>query len=144
MISMCSLTQSEIANKMGVSQSYVANKIRLLNFSDAAQERIIAAGLSERHARLLLRIKGEDKLYSAIENIRAMHLTVAASEALVDGIILDDMPRKITENSAGDGIRRFEEMLTESVKRLNVCGVKVRKSTVFDKRKRYITICIEQ
>ena len=47
MIKMCNMTQNEIAEKMGVSQSYVANKLRLLNFSDEAQKSIIDAKLTE-------------------------------------------------------------------------------------------------
>ena len=32
MIRMCKMTQGEVAKKLGVSQSYVGNKIRLLGF----------------------------------------------------------------------------------------------------------------
>ena len=53
---LCHLTQSELARQLGVSQSYVANKLRLLKFSEKMAEKIRAAGLSERHARALLRL----------------------------------------------------------------------------------------
>ena len=38
-IKMCGVTQEEIAKKLSVSQSYVANKLRLLKFSARMQEK---------------------------------------------------------------------------------------------------------
>ena len=144
MISMCSLTQSEIAKKMGVSQSYVANKIRLLNFSDGIRKLILDAQLTERHARALLKIKNEETTKLAIEKIKSMNLCVAASEALVENMILRDMPKSIATSDARDGIARFEEILSESIKNLSVCGVNVKKKTDYYGNKKYITLCIEE
>ena len=144
MISMCSLTQSEIAKKMGVSQSYVANKIRLLNFSDYAQSLILEAKLTERHARLLLKIKNEALLLTAIEKIRIMRLSVAASEALIDGMLLDSMPKTLFGASCTERIAKFEEILSQSVKNLCACGVSVKQKTDYYGNKKYITVCIEE
>ena len=46
------LTQEEAANRLGKSQSTIANKLRLLRLTYEEQEWIVNAGLSERHARL--------------------------------------------------------------------------------------------
>ena len=51
-----SMTQEEIARKISLSQSAVANKLRLLRLSYDEQRRIIEAELTERHARALLRL----------------------------------------------------------------------------------------
>ena len=59
-IKMCKLTQSDIAKKLGVSQSYIANKLRLLSFSESMKAEILSSGLTERHARAVLRLKGEE------------------------------------------------------------------------------------
>ena len=48
------LTQSELAKKMGLSQSAIANKLRLLNLDDSVQEALLNNEISERHARSLL------------------------------------------------------------------------------------------
>lgn len=144
MISMCSLTQSQIAKQMGVSQSYVANKIRLLNFSDYAQMLILKAALTERHARVLLKIKDEERLRTAIEKIRTMHLSVAASEAMVDNMLLDDMPKTLGDFAARDRLCRFEEIISESVKNLVGYGYKVKQKTDYYGNKKYITVCIEE
>ena len=57
---LCHLTQGELARQLGVSQSYVANKLRLLKFSQKMTEKIRSSGISERHARALLRLIESD------------------------------------------------------------------------------------
>ena len=143
MISMCSLTQSEIAKKMGVSQSYVANKIRLLNFSDYIQMLILDASLSERHARVLLKIKGEGLQKTAIEKIKAMRLNVAASEALIDNMVLDELSCNIKISPAARQVEKFEDVISEGVKTLIASGFRVTKSSDRIGKKRYITVTIE-
>ena len=142
MLNMCALTQVEIAKKIGVSQSYVSNKLRLLNFSEDIRKSIIDARLTERHARVLLKIKDENLLKSAIEKISAMKLGVAASEALIESILLDAMPKKILDASIYDKINKFEEIIEESIKNLKSSGINVRQTVDFSKSKKYITICI--
>ena len=51
------ITQATLASILGVSQPYIANKLRLLHFPDNIREMIVSAGLSERHARTLLRLR---------------------------------------------------------------------------------------
>ncbi len=48
------LTQAELAKKMGLSQSAIANKLRLLNLDEEVQEALLNNKISERHARSLL------------------------------------------------------------------------------------------
>ncbi len=50
------LTQEDLAKKLGVSQSTIANKLRLLNLSSNAQEALLNEKISERHARSLLQM----------------------------------------------------------------------------------------
>lgn len=54
-------TQHQIAETMGLSQSAVANKLRLLQLDSDTRRRIQEAGLSERHARLLLSLEGSER-----------------------------------------------------------------------------------
>lgn len=143
MINMCSLTQSEIAKRMGVSQSYVANKIRLLNFSDDVQKLIVDTKLSERHARILLKLKDDESIRLAIEKIKAMNLNVASSDVLVDNMMIEKMPKTLSDFSPLDRIERFEEIISESVKNLLECGIKANKKTDYWGKKKYITVCIE-
>lgn len=144
MITMCSLTQREIAKKMNVSQSYIANKLRLLNFSDYIQMLIIDAGLTERHARLLLKLKGENDIKTAIQKIKTMRLPVSASEVLIDNMLVDSMPGELNIESAHDRIEKFDEIINLSLKNLESYGIKVYKNTDYGNKRRYITLCIEE
>lgn len=60
LIKQTKMTQEEIAVRLGLAQSTVANKLRLLKLSDEEQRAISSNGLTERHARALLRIDQED------------------------------------------------------------------------------------
>lgn len=77
------LTQEEIASRLSVSQSYVANKLRLLRFDSATQKRILDAALTERHARALLRLP-ESAWDEVLTHVVRSHLNVAATEKLVE------------------------------------------------------------
>ena len=81
-----SLTQEEVARKMSMSQSAVANKLRLLRLTEEEQRKILAAGLSERHARTLLRIGEESARKKALDYIIEKQMNVAASEQYIDTV----------------------------------------------------------
>ena len=55
------LNQTQLAEKMGVSQSTIANKLRLLNLTDEVQKALLEEKISERHARSLLSLPKEEQ-----------------------------------------------------------------------------------
>lgn len=55
------LTQEQLAEKMGVSQSTIANKLRLLNLDEDVQNALLNEKISERHARALLSLPKEEQ-----------------------------------------------------------------------------------
>ena len=59
LISRYGLSQEQAAEKLGKSQSAVANKLRLLRLSPACRALLVEHGLTERHARCLLRLEAE-------------------------------------------------------------------------------------
>lgn len=83
-IKMCEITQEELARKLDVSQSYIANKLRLLKFSEPVKQQITANGLSERHARTILRLGTAEEQLHAVECVAKQNLTVETTEKLVD------------------------------------------------------------
>ena len=80
------LTQEQTAAKVGKSQSSVANKLRLLRFTDEQVAFIRRTGLSERHARCVLRLPSA-RYREALEHIARENLTVAQTESYVEGIL---------------------------------------------------------
>ena len=81
------ITQEQAAKKLGKSQSTIANKLRLLNLTYDEQDWIEQAGLSERHARALLRIYDVELRREALSKIIAQNLNVAQSEELIDTVL---------------------------------------------------------
>ncbi|GEP21824.1 parB1 protein [Latilactobacillus sakei subsp. carnosus DSM 15831] len=79
-------TQASLAEKMGKSQSFVANKLRLLKLSQPVQEAIMNHEISERHGRSLLKLD-EFNQQMVLHQILAEQLTVKGTEALVASII---------------------------------------------------------
>jgi len=77
------MTQEEIAEKMGLSQSAVANKLRLLRLSPEERRLIVSGGLTERHARAFLRLSDPQKRAEAITISVREGYNVAKTEALV-------------------------------------------------------------
>lgn len=79
------LTQTELAKQVGKSQSYVANKIRLLKLDPKIQELLINKTLTQRHGRALLKLGASDQERAA-KIIIDRHLNVKDTERLVKDI----------------------------------------------------------
>jgi len=99
-------TQKELAQRIGKSREHVANTMRLLKLPDKIKEKIVDGKLSAGHARAIISIEDEDKMYAAADDIVSKKLNVRDTENLV---------KKIKENKQ-DGIldekaREMEEML---------------------------------
>ncbi len=84
LIRLFGLSQEQIARRLGKSQSAVANKLRLLRLPKDVLERLHTAGLSERHARALLRLPDAETQRRALDFMLDQRMNVAAAEAYVD------------------------------------------------------------
>lgn len=70
------LTQSDLANKIGVAQPTIANKMRLLNLCDEVQNALLNEQISERHARSLLQLENPDDQKRMLDRIIKERMTV--------------------------------------------------------------------
>ncbi len=82
-----SLTQDEVARRMSLSQSAVANKLRLLKLSFEEQKLILETNLTERHARALLKVDNKDLRLDLIRQFAAEKMNVRQSEEYIDGLL---------------------------------------------------------
>lgn len=78
------LTQEELANRLGKSQSSIANKLRLLKLSDEVKAAMTEKRLSERHARALLKLTDDKQRLDAVEKIAEKGLSVKETEQMVE------------------------------------------------------------
>ena len=77
------LSQEQLATRIGKSQSFLSNKLRLLRLPKAMRSRIRETGLSERHARALLGLGDEETQWRALDQILKGDLNVKQTEELV-------------------------------------------------------------
>jgi len=102
------LTQEQVAKKVGKNQSTIANKIRLLRLPREVKEYIIQNGLTERHARALLKIPEKEIQMALVSRIVEKNLRVKDAEELVERVLdklserKEDMPQEdINRNIRG-------------------------------------------
>lgn len=81
------LTQSEVAERLSTSQSCIANKLRLMKLGDDEQHFIIENGLTERHARALLRITDIPLRKAAMMAIADKKLNVSSAESYIERLV---------------------------------------------------------
>ena len=140
---LCHLTQSELASQLGVSQSYVANKLRLLSFSEEMAEKIKASGISERHARSLLRLDDEAEAERILTEVSARSLTVRECEALVDAAIVRSIPSRLGHASALDRINDLRSAIVGSCEFLRSQGIDARTRSSYLGPDLYITVVVK-
>lgn len=80
-------TQTEAAARLGLSQSALANKLRMLTLSEEVRTASEEAHLTERHIRALLRLSDDDTRLKVIAAVTKKQLTVAATERMVDALL---------------------------------------------------------
>ena len=87
LIALAGLTQEMCARRLCVSQSYVANKLRLLRLSDVERELILQNSLTERHGRALLRLTDAAERLSVLVTMIERSMNVASAEEYVESLI---------------------------------------------------------
>lgn len=114
-----SLTQEEVAKRVGKSQSAIANKIRLLNLTQEVQEAVTTRELSERHARALLALPPE-KQTAAYHYVADRNMNVRQTEAYVERISKKKPKKKGT-------IKGFSKSTTIGINSVKKCVDMIKK-----------------
>ncbi len=78
------MSQEQAARFLGKSQSAVANKLRILRHSPEILELLQKSGLTERHARALLKLKDDSQKIDAITEILRLNMSVAQTEKYIE------------------------------------------------------------
>ena len=116
------LSQEQAAARVGKSQSAVANKLRILRHPPQVLEALRHSGLTERHARALLRLPEELRL-GAVEELASRGSTVAQAEAYIDALLRTvPQPRKAPRYVFRD-VRVFLNTLDRSLEMIRSAGI---------------------
>ncbi|MDE6746569.1 MAG: chromosome partitioning protein ParB, partial [Oscillospiraceae bacterium] len=113
------------AVKLGKSQSSVANKLRLLKLDKSVQGKAAEYGLTERHARALLKLEDTQKQLDAIEVIHERRLNVENTERYIDNLLekernFADMKRR---SAAFKDVRLFVNTINKAIEMMKAAGI---------------------
>jgi ParB family chromosome partitioning protein len=99
-------TQDELARRLSVDRSTVANLIRLLDLPAAVQGLLRSGGISMGHARALLPLGEEDQQAALAERVIAEGLSVRAVEAEVQEMLRSEDGGDLEEGGEATAPRR--------------------------------------
>ena len=118
------ITQEEAARRLGMSQSYLANKIRLLKLSPEEQSEIINNNLTERHARALLRVDDIELRQRILRTVIMRNLNVAQTEELILEALKPREPvRRPKRTFVAKDIRLFINTIDHAVDAMKTAGI---------------------
>ena len=113
-----SMSQEQAARAIGKSQSSVANKLRLLRHSAPVLDALRAGGLTERHARALLKLPSEPQKLQAISVIVENAMGVAQTERYIQQLLQSPQPRTQKAN-----LGAFFNGVNQSLARIQRTGI---------------------
>lgn len=117
------LSQEDAAKKLGKAQSTLSNKLRLLKLSEEIRSEITKAGLTERHARALLRLNNEAQLKRALSIIVERRLNVSETDRLVTQMLERGIKSKKQPLKVFKDVRIFVNTLNHAVDTMRRAGI---------------------
>lgn len=120
------VTQEEAARRLGKKQSTIANKLRLLKLTEPEREMIVKTGLTERHARALLRIQDDSLRISALQQIIEKNLNVKQTEEFISRLLehLEMREKKISKRTVViKDVRIFMNTIQKAVSTMRLSGI---------------------
>ena len=129
-------TQEELAQKVGKSQSTIANKIRLLRLPPMVKKILSDNNLTERHARSLLKLHDEQLQLKVLRHVCERGLNVKKTEELVERAIekcLRQEKEKVPERKftkAIKDIRIFVNTIKQAIDLMKRSGVNAKAAQI--------------
>ena len=129
-----SMSQEQVAQAVGKSQSAVCNTLRLLRHSEPVLTMLLESGLTQRHGRALLKLDSEPEKLSAISHITRNSLSVSQTEQYIDSLLKPSQSRSarqlpqrgsVTSPSGGGGAANAvtERVFPQILRLLQASGI---------------------
>ena len=112
------MSQEQVARLLGKSQSAVANKLRILRHSQTVLLALREAGLTERHARALLKLDDDTQKLTAIGAIARQSMSVARTEKYIETLLCSPQDKPQRAN-----VGLFLNNLTQSLQKIQLSGI---------------------
>lgn len=117
------LTQEAMATRVGKKQSTIANKLRLLKLSLNVRGELRAAGLTERHARALLKLKDEAKQLEVLAVIVKNAYNVRQTEQYIEKLLEEKQPEKKRRLVIVNDVRIYLNSIKQVVETIKTAGI---------------------
>ncbi len=119
------ISQQELGARLGKAQPTIANKLRLLKFTDETQRLILNSNISERQARCLLKLP-EEEVPAAVAQIQKQGMNTAQTEHYVQALLErkeeEDKPKKKYYPIVKD-VRVFLNTINKAITVMNASGI---------------------
>lgn len=124
LISDFNITQEELAEKIGKTQATIANKIRILKLSPLVKKTIRTNGLTERHARAILRLPNEDAQLKALNVITKRRLNVTQTDEYIESLLSPAKKKELKKPlRVFKDVRIFANTIKQAIDIMNQSGV---------------------
>ncbi len=132
LISVYGMTQEDAAIRLGIAQSTVANKLRLLRLPGDEQQVIMDMGLSERHARALLKLESKSDRIDVLERIHKYKLNVEMTEAYINKLLEGKKKKESYKKRSPilKDVRLFVNTINKAIEVMRLSGVEANSKKV--------------
>ena len=117
------MTQNECARRLGKSQSALSNKLRLLKLPVDVRYYIEKEGLTERHARALLRLDSEKDIWAVLSTIKEKGLNVEQTDKLIDSMTNNVVKQKRNVVKIFKDVRIFVNTVNRAIETMKASGI---------------------
>lgn len=118
------MTQEQIAKRLGKSQSALSNKLRLLKLPADVRYFIEKEGLTERHARALLKLESEKQMWTALNLIKEKGLNVQQTEEYINSVTNKAVkPHKNNIVKIFKDVRIFVNTVNKAINTMKEAGI---------------------
>lgn len=119
------LTQEAMAARVGKKQSTIANKLRLLRLSDRIRKILVEGGLTERHARALLKLDDEEKQVQVLTVVIDNGYSVRQTESYIEKLLEDKKQEKKKRMVIVNDVRIYLNSIKQVVSTIKDVGIPV-------------------
>ncbi len=117
------MSQDELSRRIGKAQSTLSNKMRLLRLPSDIKNTIISEGLTERHARALLRLPSESYMRRALEIIISKRMNVSETDKFITRLLEGEEPKRKPPKKLFKDVRLFVNTLNHAVDTMRKAGI---------------------
>ncbi|WP_116060970.1 MULTISPECIES: nucleoid occlusion protein [Cohnella] len=125
LIDLHSLTQESLAQRLGKSQSTIANKIRLLQLGETVRQALLERKITERHGRALLSLPDEEMQNKLLKEIIDKELNVKQTETRIAFLLEASKPKRSKRFSFSKDVRLAVNTIRQSVDMVTGSGIPI-------------------